>query len=111
MSITRAACAIEECASGAARDDPARRPAGPRRRSRRASCRAATSAERLPSVPPCTNTPPASAGKPGEVGDPAQRLVLGVDRAGALQPRAAVDRRRADDEVEQASPPRSARPG
>ena len=28
----------------------------------------------------------------GEVGDPAQRLVLGVDGTGALEPRAAVDR-------------------
>ncbi len=37
----------------------------------------------------------------GEVGDPAQRLVLGVDGPAALQPRAAVDARRPDDEVEQ----------
>ena len=37
----------------------------------------------------------------GQVGDPPQRLVLGEDRAAALQPRSAVDARRADDEVEQ----------
>ena len=43
----------------------------------------------------------AGAGRhPDEVGDPAQRLVLGVDRAGALEPRARVDRRGPDDEVE-----------
>src|SRR5690606_6191391 len=36
-----------------------------------------------------------------EVRDPAQRLVLGVYRAGALQPRPGVDARRPDDEVEQ----------
>ncbi len=40
-------------------------------------------------------------GHPGEVGDPPQRLVLGEDRAAALQPRPAVDARGADDEVEQ----------
>ena len=39
--------------------------------------------------------------EPGEVGDVAQRLVLGVDRAGALQPRTGVDARRADHEIEQ----------
>ena len=39
--------------------------------------------------------------QPGEVGQPAQRLVLGVDGAGTLQPRPAVDGRRAHDEVEQ----------
>ena len=38
--------------------------------------------------------------QPGQVGDPAQRLVLGVDRAGALEPRSAVDARRPDDHVE-----------
>ena len=37
----------------------------------------------------------------GQVGQPAQRLVLGVDRARPLQPAAAVDRRGADDQVEQ----------
>ncbi len=40
-------------------------------------------------------------GHTGQVGDPAQRLVLGVHRPGALQPAAAVDRRGADDQVEQ----------
>ena len=39
-------------------------------------------------------------GHPDEVGDPAQRLVLGVDRARALEPGAGVDRGRPDDEVE-----------
>ena len=60
-----------------------------------------SSALRLPAVPPLTNTPPALGGQAGEVGDPAQRLVLGEHRAAALQPRAGVDARRADDEVEQ----------
>ena len=80
---------------------PARaaRPAG-LRRVRRAVCRAATSADRLPIVPPGTNDAAGSGRQPGEVGDPAQGLVLGVDGARALEPRAAVDRRRADDEVE-----------
>ena len=63
--------------------------------------RAATSALRLPAVPPETNTPPAPSGKPDEVGDPAQRLVLGEHGAGTLHPRAPVDRRRSDDEIEQ----------
>ena len=40
-------------------------------------------------------------GKAGEVGDPAQRLVLGEHRAGSLDPRAGVDARRPDDKVEQ----------
>jgi hypothetical protein len=30
----------------------------------RMRCRAATSADRLPTVPPCTKQPPASAGRP-----------------------------------------------
>ena len=38
---------------------------------------------------------------PGEIGHPAQRLVLGVDRARAFEPAAAVERRGADDQVEQ----------
>ena len=52
---------------------------------------------------PCrrgTKTPPAPGGQPGEVGDPAQGLVLGVDGARALEPRPGVDRRGADDDVE-----------
>ena len=40
-------------------------------------------------------------GQAGEVGDVAQRLVLGEHRAAALQPRAGVDAGRADDEIEQ----------
>ena len=72
-----------------------RRRAGPRRR------RAATSADRLPIGAAGHEHAAGAGGQPGEVGDPAQRLVLGVDRAGALEPRAAVDGRGADDEVEQ----------
>ena len=53
----------------------------------------------------------ACSGMPGEVGDPAQRLVLGVDRARALQPAAAVDRRGARRPGRTASPARSGRPG
>ena len=97
--MTLAAWAIEEWAS-ALQATTQRAGAAAVRRSR-AVWRAATSAERLPRVPPWTKTPPASAGKPGEVGDPAQRLVLGVDRAGALEPRAAVDRRGTHHEVEE----------
>ena len=40
-------------------------------------------------------------GQADEVGDEPQRLVLGVHRAGSLEPRAAVDGRRAADEIEQ----------
>ena len=83
-----------------------------RRRQRRRHCqRAAISALRFPAVPPLTNTPPAGAGQPGEVGDPTQRLVLGEDRPATFQPRAGVDARRADDEVEQDRRPRSERRG
>ena len=38
--------------------------------------------------------------KTGQFGDPAQRLIFGVDRPGALEPRSAVDIRRADEHVE-----------
>ena len=38
--------------------------------------------------------------KAGQFGDPAQRLILGVDRPGALEPRSGVDIRRADEHVE-----------
>ncbi len=37
----------------------------------------------------------------GQLREPGERLVLREDRAGALEPRAAVDRRRRDDEVEE----------
>ena len=62
---------------------------------------AAARAERLPNVPPATKQPPASGGRPSEIGEPSQRLILGVDRSGAFEPRSAVDRERADDQVEQ----------
>ena len=64
-SITRAAEAIDECASmlQTTRQRSGRdRPAASSRS--RAASRAATRAERLPSVPPWTNTPPAPAGNP-----------------------------------------------
>ena len=78
---------------GAAHDDPPRGVGAPRVRElrRRAASRAVTSAERLPIVPPCTKTPPAPRGRPNSAREPVQHLVLGVDRAGALHPRAAVD--------------------
>ncbi len=60
--MTRAACAMEECAS--ALHATTQRAGRRRTRARGAVCRAATSAERLPRVPPWTNTPPASGGKP-----------------------------------------------
>ena len=99
-SMTRAALAIEECASALQATTQRVRALAPRGGPARV-WRAATSADRLPSVPPCTKTPPASAGQPDQVGDPAQRLVLGVHRARALEPRAAVDRRGPDDHVEE----------
>lgn len=37
---------------------------------------------------------------PDEVGDPAQGLVLGVDRPGTFEPRPAIDRRQTDDGIE-----------
>ena len=45
-------------------------------------------------------TRPRARRQPSEVGDPAQRLVLGIDGSGALEPGAAVDRGRPDHEVE-----------
>jgi hypothetical protein len=59
-SITRAADAIDECASAL---QTTRQRSGRMPRERAVS-RAATRAERLPSVPPCTNAPPAPAGRP-----------------------------------------------
>ena len=50
---------------------------GARSRRARPTSRATASAERLAAEPPVTNTPPAVAGKPRQVGDPAQGLVLG----------------------------------
>ena len=47
----------------------------------------------------------------GEVGEPAQRLVLRVHGAGRLEPRAAVDRVDADQQVDQRARPPSARAG
>ena len=100
-SITSAASWSDEWASGltaiAQRRDSRDRP--PDRS--RTVWRAVTSAERLALVPPCTKVPPAPGGKPGEVGDPPQRLVLGVDGAGSFEPVAPAHRRGADDEVEQ----------
>ena len=92
-----------------ARARPASAPAG--RGARAAAARAATSAERLPAEPPDTKHPPAAGGKSGEVGDPAQRLVLGVDRAGGLEP---VGRRRSPTprpRCRRAGSPSSARTG
>ncbi len=64
-SITRAAEAIEECASTLQTTRHASGRGFPASANRsRAASRAATRAERLPSVPPCTNTPPAPAGRP-----------------------------------------------
>ena len=47
----------------------------------------------------------------GQFGDPAQRLIFGVDRTGALEPRSAVDIRRADEHVERSCRRRSAHSG
>ena len=73
-------------------------------------CRAATSADRFPAVPPDTKHPPASGGSPTRSAIHRQRLVLRPDGAGALHPAAAVRRRGAQHQVEQdARPGRSAR--
>ncbi len=63
--MTRAPSATELCDSSVAATAHRRgdgRPAAARRS--RAASRAATSAERLPTVPPWTNAPPAPAGSP-----------------------------------------------
>ncbi len=102
MSMTRAVEAIDEWASAeATMRQRAGRSSPAAARASAAAWRAATSALRLPAEPPDTKHPPADGGQAGQVGDPAQGLVLGVHRAGALEPRAAVDRRRADHQVEQ----------
>ena len=62
---TSSPCLTEECVSPVVSTDHragAGRPASARWC--RAVSRAATRADRLPIVPPCTNTPPASAGRP-----------------------------------------------
>ena len=58
-SITWAAARIEECTSSVAAS--CSRPGG-RPRAVTNACRAATSAERLPTVPPCTKQPPLPSG-------------------------------------------------
>jgi hypothetical protein len=58
---TRNACLTDEWVSSVTQT--AHR-AGREPRRCNADSRAATSADRLPIVPPCTNTPPASAGSP-----------------------------------------------
>ena len=62
-SITWAAETIEECASSVRRDP---QPCRPRAAAlgHDTAWRAATSAERLPTVPPCTKQPPALSGSP-----------------------------------------------
>jgi hypothetical protein len=67
----------------------------------RHTARATASAERLAMEPPETNAAPGRRRQSGEVGEPPQRLVLGVHGPGALEPRAAVDARGGHDHVEQ----------
>ena len=55
-------CLTEECVSSVTSTD--QRAGGPSGRVLRAVSRAATRADRLPIVPPCTNTPPAPSGRP-----------------------------------------------
>ena len=96
-SMKRAAARTEEWTSSL---HATRQRSGAPPRSWRACSRAACSADRLPLVPPWTKQPPALRGQPGEVGEPAQRLVLGVHRARALEPAAAVDRAGAEQQLD-----------
>ena len=98
-SITRAAAWTEAWVSPVVANR--QRPPGGSPGGSRAWWRAVTSAERLAAEPPLTKQPPAPSREAGQAGEPAERLVLGGDRAGAALPQPAEDARRADDEVEQ----------
>ena len=63
--------------------------------------RATMSAERLPADPPATKHPPRRRGKPACAASTAERLVLGHDDAGRLEPGGAVQRRAGDEHVEE----------
>ncbi len=103
MSITRAACAIDECASALHATDPALRPSEPARGPGGRRLVPGRDQRRQVAERAALHEHPAGLRREaGQVGEPAQRLVLGVDGAGALEPGPAVDRRGADDEVEQA---------
>ena len=90
----RSALATDEWAVSATATH--RSPAGGPRLSR-----ATASALRFPADPPLTKQPPAHGGRPAELGQEAQDLVLGVDRAGGLQPALPREGRGADDGVEE----------
>ena len=97
-SITFAADRIEACASAV---QASRQPdAGLLPRLTSAASRAVTSADRFPIVPPETKQPAASVVPAEQVGDPAQCLVLGEDRARTRLPQAAEDVGRARHQVE-----------
>jgi hypothetical protein len=98
-SIARAACTDRRVRAR-------RRTMRPRVRSWAPSARGATPAggdecAQVAGGPAADEHAAGSVREAGEVGDPAQRLVLGVDGAGALEPRSGVDARRTDHEVEQ----------
>ena len=109
-SMAAAALLMEECASALAAtahlgspEPPPSAGWAPRERRSRASKRAATSADRLPSVPPCTKTPPAPAGKPARSASHLRAWFSAKTAPAPFEPTAAVEGRSAHDEVEQAA--------
>ncbi len=62
--------------------------------------RAATNAVRLPTVPPCMNTPAALSGIPASLASHAECLVLRKHGTGPLQPTPAIQAARPDHQIE-----------
>ncbi len=99
--MTRAADATDACAASLTAITERGAPSASMPCLARHECRAATSALEVRGRATRDEHTAGLRWKPGEVGQPAQGLVLGERRAGTLEPRTSVDRRRADDEIEE----------